>query len=204
MKDGDFMILEELIKSVVFEDVWTELSKEYSMKDGALEAYIRVFEQLKELTPELNHDGFRLVVARVEDKFEPGTFIFEVFGMKPGDKDHYALELSPWKEWLSFEVICKCIEVYGTAAVVAHSLYSLTFFGYDVADVEANIKKEIEILMERHEEIEKGKAKFISWDEVSKNIGYIDDRIEEEKQLQHKQFERIIAENEKVYEALLS
>jgi hypothetical protein len=198
------MIFKELIKSVVFDNVWTELNKEYSMKDGAFEAYLSVFNQLKELTPKPNHDDFRLVVARIEDEFEPGTFIFDVFGIKLGDNDHYALELVPWKEWLSFEVIENCIEAYGTAAVVAHSLYELTFFGYDVADAKANTKKEIEILRERHEEIENGTAELISWDEVSRNIGYTDDRTEEEKELQHKQFERIITENKRVYELLLS
>lgn len=203
-ESGDFMNLKDLIKSVVFDDVWTELNKEYFMKDGAVEAYLRVFNQLKELTPGPNHDDFRLVVARVEDKFEPGTFIFEIFGMKPGDKDHYALELSPWKEWLSFEVIGKCIEVYGAAVVVAHSLYALTFLGYDIADVEANIKKEIEILRERHEEIENDTAKLISWDEVRKNFGFIDKRTEEEKEVQYKKLEHIIAENKIVYETLLS
>lgn len=204
MKDGDSMILKDLIQSVVFDDVWAELNKEYSMKDGAFEAYKRVFNQLKELTPGINHDNLRLIVARVEDKFEPGTFIFEVFEMKSGDKDHYALELSPWKEWLSFEVIGKCIELYGAATVVAHSLYGLTFLGYDVADVEANIEKEIEILRERQGEIDDGTAKLISQDEVRKNFGFIDNRTEEEKEFQHKQFERIIAENNIVYEALLS
>lgn len=77
-ESGDFMILKDLIKSVVFDDVWNELNKEYSMKDRALEAYLRVFNQLKELMPGPNHDDFRLVVARVEDEFEPGTFIFGV------------------------------------------------------------------------------------------------------------------------------
>lgn len=155
------MILIDLNRSVVFDDVWTELNKEYSMKEGAFEVYQRVFNQLKELTPGINHDNHRLIVARVEDKFESGTFIFGVSGMKPGDKDHYELELSPWKEWLSFEVIGKCIEVYGT-------------------------------------------AKFTSWDEVSKNIGYIQNRTGEERELQQKQFERIIAENNLVYKILLS
>ncbi|WP_446787514.1 DUF6557 family protein [Macellibacteroides fermentans] len=203
-ESGDFMIFRDLIKSVVFDDVWEELNKVYSMKDGGFEAYQRVFNQLKELMPELNDDGFRLIVARVEDKFEPGTFIFEVFGIKPGDKDHYALELSPWEEWLSFEVIEKCIEVYDAAAVVAHFIYGLTFFGYDVSDVQANIKREIEILGERQEEIENGTAKLISLDAVRKNYGFIDNRTEEEKELQHKQFEWIIAENKRVYEELLS
>lgn len=130
-ESGDFMILKDLIKSVVFDDVWNELNKEYSMKDRALEAYLRVFNQLKELMPGPNHDDFRLVVARVEDEFEPGTLIFGVL-------------------------------------------------------------------------IENGTAEFASWDEVGKDIGYIDDRTEEEKELHYKQLERIITENKRVYETLLS
>ena len=204
MKRGNFVIFKKLLKSVVFDDVWSELNKVYSMKDEAFETYFKVFNQLKELTPEPNHDNFRLVVARGEDALEPGTFIFDIFGIKLGDNDRYALELSPWKEWLSFEVIEKCIEAYGAASVVAHSIYELTFFGYDVAAVEANTKKEIEILRERHEEIENGTAEFVSWDEVCKDIGNVDDRTEEEKESQHKQFERIITENKRVYEMLLS
>ena len=100
-ESGDFMILKDLIKPVVFDNVWTELNKEYSMKDGALEVYLKVFDQLKELTPGLNHDDLRLVVAMVEDKFEPGTFIFEVME--------------------------NCIKAYGAAAVVAHTLWANFF-----------------------------------------------------------------------------
>ncbi len=36
------------------------------------------------------------------------------------------------------------------------------------------------------------------------NIGYVDDRSDEEKELQNKQFERITAENKRIYEKLLS
>lgn len=198
------MTFKELSKTVVFDDVWTELKKEYCIKDEAFEAYFKVFNQLKGLTPKPNYESFRLVVAKVEDGLAPGTFTYDVFGIKPDDIDHYALELLPWCEWLSFEVVEKCVEVYSAAAVVAHSLFEITFFGYDAADVEANTKKEIEILMERHEEIESGTAELVSWDEVCKNIGYVDDRTEDEKELQHKQFELINAENKKVYEMLLS
>jgi len=203
-KWGDCMTFKELLKTVVFNDVWTELKKEYCMKDEAFEAYFKVFNQLKRLTPKPNHESFRLVVAKVEDGMVPGTFTYDVFGIKPDVINHYALELLPWSEWLSFEVVEKCIEVYSAAAVVAHSLFEFTFFGFDAADVEANTKKEIKILKERHEKIENGSAELVSWDEVCKHIGYADDRTEEEKELQHKQFERINAENNKVYEMLLS
>lgn len=57
------MTFKELLNTVTFDDVWIELNKEYSLKGGAFEAYLRVFNQLKELTPEPNHDGFRLAVG---------------------------------------------------------------------------------------------------------------------------------------------
>lgn len=138
------MIFKELLETVTFDDVLIELNKEYSLKDEAYEAYLGVFNQLKELTPEPNHDGFRLAVVKVEDEFEPGKFFYDVFGIRPKDKERYALEMVPWKEWLSLIVIEKCVETYGSATVVAHPLYELTFFGYDSVDVVARIEKELE------------------------------------------------------------
>lgn len=198
------MTFKELLKTVVFDDVWTELKKEYFIKDEAFQKYFKAFNQLKELTPEPNDEDFRLVVARVEDGLAPGTFTYDVFGIKSGDSDHYALELLPWSQLLSFEIVEKCVEMYSAVAIAAHSLYEFTFFGYDAAEVETNSKIEIEILNKRREEIENGTAGLVSWDEVCKSIGYVDDSTEEEKELQQKQFERINAENKRVYEMLLS
>lgn len=198
------MTFGSLLEKVVFDDVWITLNKEYCMKNEAFEAYFKVFNHLKGLTPEPNPDGIRLAVARVEDFLEAGTFYYDVFGVKPNDNDRYALELSAWSKWLSFEVVEKCVEAYGAAAFVAHSLYELTFFGFDASDVEVKINREIELLNERYREIENGTAELFTWDEVSESIGYVDDRTAEEKELQQKQFERIAADNEKVYEMLLS
>lgn len=198
------MTFKELLETVSFDDVWAELDKEYSLKGEAFETYLRVFTQLKELTPEPNHEGFRLAVVKVEDEFDPGIFIYDVFGIKHNDKEHYAFEFSPWTEWLSLIVVDKCVETYGAEAFVAHSLYELTFLGYDVFDVETRIKKETEILKERHEEVENGTAKYISWDEVCKKLRYVDERTEDEKEAEKKQFERIMADNKKVYVRLLS
>lgn len=115
----------------------------------------------------------------------------------------YEVEDNPME--ITFYVDARtCVWYTVYIVVMAHSLYELTFFGYDVAAVEANTKKEIEILRECHEEIENGTAEFVYWDEVCKDIGYVDDRTEEEKESQHKQFERINSENKRVYEMLLS
>lgn len=197
------MTFKEILETVAFEDVWKAMVNEYPWQDGAFDAYLKVFNQLNELIPEPNDEGFRLAVVRFEDESEPGTFIYDVFGIKLGDKERYGLNFSPWREWLSFEVVDKCVETYGAVAVVAHCLYELTFFGYEAADVEARIEKEIEILNERLEEIENGTAKYVSMDEVFKNLGFINNCTKEEKEMRRKESERIYAENQKIYEKLL-
>jgi hypothetical protein len=47
-------------------------------------------------------------------------------------------------------------------------------------------------------------TKLVSWDEACKSIGYVDERTTEEIELQHEQFKRIAAENERIYGMLLS
>lgn len=44
------MTFKELLKTVVFDDVWRELKQEYSMKDEAFEMYFKAFNQLKDST----------------------------------------------------------------------------------------------------------------------------------------------------------
>lgn len=197
------MTFKELLETVTFADVWKEMEEVYSWKEGAYEAYLKAFNQLKELPPKVNDGDLKLAVVRVEDEFHPGTFIYEVFGVKPDDKERYGLELTPWRKWLSFEVIDKCINTYSAEVVAAHSLYELTFFGYDADEIEARIEKEIAALKEGCEESENGTAEYIPWEAVCKKFGYVDSRTEEEKERQRKQLEQIITNNKKIYEDML-
>ena len=197
------MTFRELISGLNYDDIWAVLDKEYKNKDGAYEVYKRVFEELKSLDPKPCEPLITLVVAKVEDCFEAGTFIFDVFGIQDRDEEHYALEMTSWIEWLSFEVLDKSIEAYGAANVVAHALYEMTFFGYSSDVVDERVTEEKQILHERHEEIENGTAELISFDEFMAELGYVDERTEEEKEQQQKKYLRITAENKKVYKMLL-
>ncbi|WP_425803193.1 DUF6557 family protein [Desulfitobacterium sp. Sab5] len=102
---------------------------------------LKVFNQLKGLPPEVNDGDLKLAVVKVEDEFHTGAFNYEVFGVKTDDKERYGLELTPWRKWLSLEVLDKCINTYSPEVGAAHSLYKLTSFGYDADEIEAGIKK---------------------------------------------------------------
>lgn len=197
------MFFKELIRAINYEDVWKVLDREYHHESGAFEVYQRVLEELLGLQAEPNEAGITIVVAKVEDFSEPGTFVFEVFGVKEGDENRYAMEMSPWEDLLGSRVLGKSIELYGAAAVVAHVLYGMTFFGYSREEVAKRVDAEKLILTERMEELEAGNTKLLTSEEVMKSFGITDTRTVEEKELRQKEIERIFAENEKVYRGLL-
>ena len=200
---GGKMIFKELINTVNYNHVWAVLDKEYNHKDGAYEAYKKVLEELKVLEPGLCEPPVTLVVAKIEDCIEPGTFIFDVFGIVRGDKNHYALEMTSWNEWLNFTVLDKCLEVYGNADVTAHSLYEMTFFGYSSKIVDEGVKEEKRILDKSIREIENDASQLISYEETMSKIGFIDKRTPMEKEKEHREYDRIAAMDEKIYKMLL-
>ena len=197
------MIFKKLINSVYYDEVWVVLVKEYKLKDDAYEVYKSVFEELKILRPKPCKPPITLVLAKIEDYFEAGKFIFEVFGIIKSDKNHYALEMTSWNEWLSFNVLDKSIKVYGAADIVAHALYEMTFFGYSSKTVDEKVEEEKYILNKSKEEIQNDTAHYLHFEEAKTKTNYIDKRTPEEKEKEHKECERITAENEKIYKMLL-
>ncbi|MCL4418449.1 MAG: hypothetical protein M1365_17480 [Actinobacteria bacterium] len=195
------MIFKELINSVDYDYVWAALVKRYKLKDGAYEVYKSVLEELKILKLKPCKPPITLVVAKIENCLEPSKFIFDVFGIIKDDKNHYALEMTHWNEWLSFNVLDKSIEVYGPADVVAHSLYEMTFYGYSSKTVDEKVEKEKHILNKFSQEIQNSTAHCIDFEEAIKEINYFDKQTSEEKE--RKEYERITANNEKIYKMLL-
>ncbi len=197
------MIFKEIINTVNYNHVWVVLDKEYNHKDSAYEAYKNVLEELKIPKPRPCKPPITLIVAKIEDCIEPGTSIFDVFGIIKGDKNHYALDMTSWDEWLNFNVLDKCIEVYGSADVVAHSLYEMTFFGYSKKTVDERVEEEKRILDKGVREIENGTSQLISFEEAMKKINFVDKRTQGEKEKEYREYNRIAAKNEKIYKMLL-
>jgi hypothetical protein len=197
------MIFKDLINIVNYDDVWVELRKGYKLKKSAYEVYKRVLEELKTLDPKPSDPPITCIVAKVEDCFAPGEIIPDVFGIMKGDKNHYALEMNSWNEWLDFDILDKSIEVYGAIDVVAHALYEITFFGYCSKTAYKKVEEGKHILDERTREIEDGSAGYVSIEEVMSDLKYVDKRTPKEKEKEHKECKQIAAKNKKFYEMLL-
>ncbi len=198
------MRLKELLLQVNYEHVWSILECEYSLTEDAYDVYRRVMEELKSLEAKPGEKQTTLVVAKIQSIFEPGNYIFDVFGLHENDDQRYCLTMTPWEEWNNLTVLDKSIELYGAVAVAAHALFEMTFYGFSAEETAKRVAEEMQILNDRYDEIESGRAQLIPHEEVMAELGFEDNRTPEEKALEDQQIKNIHAENEEIFKTLLN
>lgn len=137
--------------------------------------YEELFYSLQEREPDVQReDCYTIEVDYVFEEHSVGqSGYFHVNGRKPGCEDAYALELSPWAEWLGWNV--RISPGMPEAEFVAHCLWEMTFFGFE----ESRIEEQRRILMERADEARAGE-KWLTTDEVRQRLGLLDDGEDDE------------------------
>ena len=150
----------ELVDEIEWEEVKEALERNYEPGEENLEGYQEVFWKLKTIEP--TESKMRICIEYVdESKFfskdvEPECY-WNIFGRNgtinkdtedaPFFKEAkeewlnaettFAIEFTPWKEWLAMEIdkgTANNIELM-RADIVAHCLYELTFCGYEEEEI---------------------------------------------------------------------
>ena len=84
----------------------------------------------------------------------------------------FALDFTPWEEWLAMEVDMTSLEVFTEAKIVAHSLWEMTFHGFAQEQVQqtlAELKRRVDEFDAMTKE-ERERA-FIPMEEVLRRLG---------------------------------
>jgi len=168
------MKLIELIKKTDFDEMWVELKKAYDIPDKVKLVYRGVVDELEEISienPTNLDEVFTIGVCELEDVLEPGTLVFDVFGISHDNTGRYSLMFAPWSNWLSYDILDKSIDIYGETVVLAHILYEMTFNGYSSHDTEQKQQKIIEKLYEAKKSIDDGYASLVYPEEVYASLG---------------------------------
>ncbi|MBN2259247.1 MAG: hypothetical protein JW702_01755 [Clostridiales bacterium] len=168
------MKLNELIKKVEFDEVWMEIKNAYDFPNKVKSVYEGVYDELKEISinaQKSSDEAFTIGVCELEDVLEPGVFVFDVFGISHDDSNRYSLIMETWNNWISYDVLDKSVELYGTTIVLAHILYEITFYGYSSHDSKKKQEEITEELKGVQESIDNGFATFISSEEVYAALG---------------------------------
>jgi len=100
--------------------------------------------------------------------------------------DSYAYTLSPWSEVLGYEVDESSAQEIGIARFLSSAIYNMTFFGF-TEDQLSHERKKLEESIAELEEIEKLPKEerdkhFKSAEEVFAELGWKDERTEDEKE----------------------
>lgn len=170
------MKLYELVRNCDTEQVLQSLVEDLFVEKDNLEGYEIVLEKLKIMQPVESDDPVKIIAEIYDPKEDPiyptdDPPYWSVSGIKENDDIHWALEFTPWEEWLSSEVFELCLAKHPHHKIVAACLWEMTFCGYDQDD----IKDQVDDLKNRVRELEEDllsgdMSKYKTLDEVLKEL----------------------------------
>ena len=112
----------------------------------------------------------------------------------------YAFELSPWEEVLGYEVDEHSVSEFGVPSILANVIYEMTFFGFTKEQVDREREKLEESLAEAEKidklPLEEREKYYIPAEKVFEELGYRDERTDEEKEEERKKWRREILYNQ--------
>lgn len=159
------MKLHNLVHSTAWSAVFEAMQRLYPKiaKDAeeAREAYWEVFLSLLTQSP-ASIDGLVLTIDLAEKPEPDEPPWYDVGADRPGDETGYALEYTPWAEWLDLEVTEELRERCTDAEIIAHCLHEMTFCGGD----EETIQAEANRLRDLVKRIQDGTAELVRGPDV--------------------------------------
>lgn len=132
------MKLNDLIKKHPWEEVETALVRLYPDHESELPGYHRVYEKLKTLVP-VPSDlrlSIQLVYSEHTREFEIELKCIGPAQKAGGSGSLFALELTPWANWLGMEIHAKTLQDFSEDDILAFCLYQMTFFGFTQEDIQ--------------------------------------------------------------------
>jgi len=172
------MTLKQLISRHGWLNIEAALLNEYPAEQKNKDAYEAVYHQLL-LLPEAETD-LQIVLQQIRqtEEDEPiGTYV-DVVGKKQtphiADADlaiGYALDFTPWAEWLAMPVYSKTLQCFPETEIIAHCLWEMTFHSFDenvIQDEKARLSLTVsgigELSNEEHWQ------NLISWEQLTAQL----------------------------------
>ncbi|MEW6738563.1 MAG: DUF6557 family protein [Nitrospirota bacterium] len=159
------VFFKDIIRYCTFKKVKDALLELYPDQKKVVKGYKYVFETLKLMRLRYSKDGMVIDIRRVG---RGRNAYFSVSGVcsQDGVKQSYAIEYMPWSKWLGCEVDRKVLRKMTREEIAAHCLWEMTFAGF----TQDRIRREINKLRKRVEDLKAGRVKTIPHEEVMKML----------------------------------
>ena len=162
------VLFKDIVRSCALKKVKDALLKLYPDQKKLIKGYKYVFKTLKLMRPRYGKEGMVIDIRRVG---RGKNAYFSVSGVctQEGIKQSYAIEYTPWSEWLGCEVDRKVLKKMPKEEIVAHCLWEMTFMGF----TQNRIRRKLYVLkkrVKRVKDVKEGRVKTIPFEEVMKRL----------------------------------
>lgn len=165
------MIFKDLIRKNSWSSIEIRLLDFYPKEKSRISAYEEVFFKLQ-IIPE-KESNMLIVLDKEYDSDEPHGYYVGVSGRKKDDSNDgpkmtpfYAIEFTPWDEWLSMEIDSKTLNEFSELEIIAHCLYEMTFIGFDEMKIQENLNQLTKTAEAVENMTDEEKAKLITIDKL--------------------------------------
>lgn len=183
----------ELVLSYMnYEDFYDRLRRDYPNEpiENLLALTLKTQKNLEKFLVELmalepapNVDGSVVFSVKRLDERQLDSFTVLRKDIKSSNPqyEHYAYEFESWGNILGWDISEACKYAVGEYPYACSILYEMTFFGYTQETQKNETEKMLNSIKESVESIEKESAEAKPWEEVKKDLGFLDTRSDAEK-----------------------
>ena len=128
----------EILKKVNFEDTFAVLCKFFPGQAKNRSGYEKAFSYISNLKVGKHYlNDLYILVEKSTEEYDGKTCEYlDTHGLDRHDGVKYAIEFSPWKDWVTMFVSKETLENLTNEEIVAGCLYEMTFFGYEDSAVQ--------------------------------------------------------------------
>ena len=144
------MTLKEIINKTDFMELWKYLISMYSDQDSDehMSTYHAMFEKLKAMEPVCSKSNMKIYLQSFREDDDTD---WAVDGIKEGVV--YAIDGTPWNEWLGMEIEIDSSNSLQPYEIVAHCLWEMSFYSFDEEKTKAifdDLEKIVDELEAQH------------------------------------------------------
>ncbi len=155
------VFFKDVVRACIFKDIKESMLRLYPDQQNAINKYKHVFQTLRFLRPRYNNKGMFIDIRKVGRGKNAYFSVSGVYAQKSRQQS-YAIEFTPWSEWLGLEVGNQVLKKIPKNEIIAHCLWEMTFMGF----TQDKIRKKLNALKKQSRDIKEGKVKTIPFEEV--------------------------------------
>lgn len=123
------MKLYQILENTSWFSVWDRFTNLYPLQARAKANCSEVYNEMKSKTP-VNSQTTIVLVEKRHSMRNGSSSSIDIIGRLPNNDLDYAIEFSPWEEWLGMEVDAGTLSQYSHNDILAHCIFGMSGVGY--------------------------------------------------------------------------